>query len=118
MNPLLALQGNLVQWLALSDSLDSVLPFASAALARSLLLSLLADLRQALGSRVHRIQWLHDLLFSIAQVHTLLTGPDLSFRSLGVASLDNVQLPGYHHFGRLMCLFVQFLWRCTCHAML
>ena len=60
----------MVKWWALSDSLDLVLPFASADCARSLLLSLLTQLQRVLGSRVHRIQWLHDLLFSIAQVHT------------------------------------------------
>lgn len=65
-------QENLEEWWALSENLDAVLPLASADLSRTLLLNLLQNLQLALGSRVHRIEWLHDLLFSIAQVRILL----------------------------------------------
>lgn len=65
---LFCVQGGFTPWMRLPQELADVLPVAARNSSKPLLLKLLWELQTALGSRVHRIPWLHELLVAQLQV--------------------------------------------------
>lgn len=68
--PLPLFQASFDKWAELPRELADVLPAAARNQSRPLLLGLVWELRRALGSRLHRVQWLHDLLLAMLEVRS------------------------------------------------
>ena len=63
-----AVQERFSEWMALPRGLEDVLLAATRNQSKALLCSLLYEIRRALGIRLHRITWLHDLYVAMLQV--------------------------------------------------